>query len=165
MPCDISRPAHHGEENALSRAALVRGDHVAKTGEVIGDALETEEALASGVGFVAAHHTRPLLGRHGARAGIGEQVDQDVAGFDPKQVVARLDQVPLAFGGCAVVERLDALDAERLDDGLHEAIINSSRLPYYFLMEKALSLIHQGLRCQRFFNAPHKNYCLVSVTA
>jgi hypothetical protein len=64
-----------------------------------------------------------------------------------------------------VMERLNAFDAERLDDGLHEAIINSSRLPYYFLMEKALSLIHQGLRCQRFFNAPHKNYCLVSVTA
>ena len=80
----------HGEQDALGGAALVGGDHVAEAGEVVGHALEAEEALAAGVGFVAAHHGRPLLGGHGAGAGIGEQVDQDVARFDEEEVVAGL---------------------------------------------------------------------------
>ena len=113
--------AHHGEQDALGGAALVRGNHVAEAGELVGHALEAEEALAAGVGFVAAHHGGPLLGGHGAGAGIGEQVDQDVAGFDEEEVVAGLLQVALALLGRGVAQRLHALDAEWLDDGLHRS--------------------------------------------
>ena len=119
----VARLAHHREQNALGGAALVRGDHVAEAGQLVGRPLEAEEALAAGVGFVAAHHRRPLLGGHGAGAGIGEQVDQDVAGFDQEEVVAGLLQVALALFRRGLAQRLHALDAERLDDGAHVAII------------------------------------------
>ena len=58
-----------------------------------------------GVGFVAAHHGGPLLGGHGAGAGIGQQVDQDVRALDEKQVVAGLAagtvRAPRAWCGAA----------------------------------------------------------------
>ena len=93
---DVAGLAHHGEQDALRRAALVRGNHVAEAGELVGHALQAEEALAAGVGFVAAHHGRPLLGGHGAGAGIGQQVDQDVAGIDEEEVVAGRFQIACA---------------------------------------------------------------------
>ena len=86
----VARLAHHGEQDALGGAPLVGGNHVAEAGERVGHALQAEEALAAGVGFVAAHHGGPLFGGHGAGAGIGQQVDQDVAGVDEEQVVAGL---------------------------------------------------------------------------
>src|ERR1019366_5385276 len=69
-------PGRHMTVNkdTLGGAALVGGDHVAETGQVVCHALEAEEAFAAGVGFVAAHHGGPLFGGHGAGAGIGEQV-------------------------------------------------------------------------------------------
>ena len=57
----VAGPAHHGEQDALGGAALVRGDHVAEAGELVGHALQAEEALAAGVGFVAAHERRPTV--------------------------------------------------------------------------------------------------------
>ena len=93
------------EQDALGGAALVGGNHVAEAGEIVDHALQAEEALAAGVGFVAAHHGGPLLGGHGAGAGIGEQIDQDVAGFDEEEVVAGLFEVaaraPRAWCGAA----------------------------------------------------------------
>ena len=49
--------------------------------------LEAEPAARAGVGLVAAHHRRPLLGAHRARPGVGEQVDDDVLGAEAEQVV------------------------------------------------------------------------------
>ncbi len=89
--------AHHGEEDALGGAALVGGNHVAEAGEIVDHALQAEKAFAAGVGFVAAHQGGPLLGGHGAGARIGQQVDQDVAGLDQKQVVARRFKQTLAL--------------------------------------------------------------------
>ena len=85
-------PGLHITVNRMRSAARPwwRGNHVAEAGELVDHALEAEEALAAGVGFVAAHHRRPLFGGHGAGAGIGEQIDQDVAGVDEEQVVAGL---------------------------------------------------------------------------
>ena len=119
----MAGPAHDGEQDALGGAALVGGDHVAETGKGVGHALEAEEAFAAGVGFVAAHHGGPLFGGHGAGAGIGEQVDQNMAGGDEEEVVACLFEVELALLRGGVVQRLDALDAERFDDGAHVEII------------------------------------------
>ena len=118
---DVAGLAQHGEEDALRRAALVRGDHVAEAGEFIDHVLQAEETLAAGVGFVTAHHRRPLLRGHGAGAGIGQQVDQDVTRWNQEKVIAGFPQVLLAFVARGVPQRLYALDAERLDDGLHRA--------------------------------------------
>ena len=71
----VPRLAHHGEEDALGGAALVRGDHVAEAGKLVGDAFEAEEALAAGVGFVAAHDELLAVGfecgEHAAHDEIG----------------------------------------------------------------------------------------------
>ena len=46
-----------------------------------------------------------------------------MAGGDEEQVVAGLFEVELALLRGGVVQRLDALDAERFDDGAHVVII------------------------------------------
>ena len=120
---DVPGLAHHGKENALGGASLVGGDHVAKAGECVGNSLEAEEALAAGVALVAAHDGGPLLRGHRAGAGIGEQVDQDMAGVDQEEVVAGFGEVALALRRSGVVQRFHALDAEGFDDGAHEPII------------------------------------------
>jgi len=48
-----------------------------------------------------------------------EQVDQNMAASNEEQVVAGLLKVALALLRGGVVQRLDALDAERFDDGAH----------------------------------------------
>ena len=101
---DVAGLAHHGEEDAFGGASLVRGDHVAEAGELVHHAFQAEETLAAGVGFVAAHDGRPLLGGHGAGAGIGEQVDQDVAGFDEEEVVAGVGEIAFALFGRGVAQ-------------------------------------------------------------
>ena len=50
---------------------------------------EAVEAAAAGIAFVAFHDGRPLMRGHGAGAGVGEQVDQDVVGGKQEQVVVR----------------------------------------------------------------------------
>ena len=115
----LARAAHHGEQDALRRPPLVRGNHVAEAGQLVHHALHAEEALAACVGFVAAHDRRPLLRGHGAGAGVRQQVDQDVARANLKQVVAGLLQVALPLRARGVPQRLDAFDAERLYDSLH----------------------------------------------
>ena len=146
---DVARLAHHGEQDALGGAPLVGGHHVAESGELVGHPLEAEEALAAGVGFVAAHHRRPLLGGHRAGAGIGQQVDQDVARFDQEEVVAGRFQIALAFRRRGVAQRLHALDAERFDDGAHEQIIapGAGASPSGLLQEAAKSRTRKLKAC------------------
>ena len=50
---------------------------------------ETARSSAARVALVAPHHRRPLLGGHGAGAGVGQQVDQHVIGGQKEQVVVR----------------------------------------------------------------------------
>ena len=132
--------AHHGEEDALGGASLVGGHHVAEAGEGVGNAFEAKEALAPRIAFVAAHDGGPLFAGHGGGAGIGEQVDEDVAGVDEEEIVAGGGEMALAFRRGGVVQRFHALDAEGLDDGAHEAIIavgrtrGLSRCPSYCSM-------------------------------
>ena len=82
-------------------------------------AFKPKKALASRVGFVAAHHGRPLAGRHGAGAGIGEKIDQNVGSAQFKQVISGLFEKTFALISRRAPQRLDTLDAERLDDSLH----------------------------------------------
>jgi hypothetical protein len=76
------------------------------------------EAAAARIALVAFHDGRPLVRRHGARARIRQQVDQDIVGGKQEQVVVRGLQQLLALFAGGPVNRLDALDPERFDDGL-----------------------------------------------
>ena len=115
----VAGAAHHGEEDALGRAALVGRDHVAEAGEILDRRVEPVETLGAGVGFVAAHHGAPLVRAHGAGAGVGQQVNQNVPRAKQKQVIAGLRQEPLALLARGAPHQFHGLDAEWLDDGLH----------------------------------------------
>ncbi len=120
---DVAGLAHDGEEDAFGGASLVGGDHVTEAGELVSDALQAEEAFAAGVAFVAAHDGGPLRIGHGAGAGVGEQIDQNISGVDEEEIVAGLGEKALAFRGSGVMQRFHALNAEGFNDGTHEAII------------------------------------------
>ena len=79
--------------------------------------LKRVEAAAAGVAFVAFHDRGPLVRGHGAGAGIGEQVDQDIVGGQQEQVVVRGVEQLLALGAGCPAQGFDALDAEGFDDG------------------------------------------------
>ena len=79
---------------------------------------EPEPRRRAGIALVAALDAGPLLGRHGARARVGQQVDEDVVGVEVEQVVAGRLEAPLALLHRRQPDGLDGLDAERLDDRL-----------------------------------------------
>ena len=116
---DLARFADHGKQNVLRGAALVGGKHVPEAGQVIGHAAQAIETLAAGIRLITAHQRRPLFGGHGARTGIREQINEDVAGTDTEQVVSGFAKKALSLLQRGVPEGFDALDAERFDDGLH----------------------------------------------
>jgi hypothetical protein len=62
------------------------------------------EAPAARVALVALHHPGPLVRRHRARAGIRQQVDQDIVRRQQKEVVVCGPQQALAL--LAVVQRM-----------------------------------------------------------
>jgi hypothetical protein len=108
--------AHHVEKDSLRRAALMRRNHVPKTEDRLHGITKSREAGRACVGFVAAHHRRPLFGGHRRSARIRQQVDEDRFRRHEEQVVAcRFDQT-LAFLARGLPNRLDALDAKRFND-------------------------------------------------
>jgi hypothetical protein len=56
------------------------------------------------------------VGGHGAGAGIGEQIDEDIVGGQEKKVVERGAERLLALGAGRPVNGFDAFDAEGFDD-------------------------------------------------
>jgi hypothetical protein len=115
---DVAGAARGGEQDALGRAALVRGDDVAITGDLAHGRLEAEERAGPGVGFIAGHHAGPLGGGHGAGAGVGQQVDDDVLRLEEKEIVVGGGQRGGALLAGGEADGLDRLDAKRFDDGL-----------------------------------------------
>jgi len=90
--------AHHAEQYAFRGAALVRGNHVAKAKNVLHGIAKPREARRPGVGFVAAHHRRPLFGGHRCGSGVREQINQNGFGRDEKKIVAgSLHEFPAFF--------------------------------------------------------------------
>jgi hypothetical protein len=87
------------------------------TREVLHRLLESEEAAAPRVRFVAAHHSRPLLRRHRSGARVGQQVDDHFVGMQPEEIEAGAVEGRLAFFDGRQVDRLDGVDTERFDDG------------------------------------------------
>ena len=85
---DLPRTAHRGEQDPLSRAALVCGQHVPEREEVGDGIAEAVEGRRPGVRLVAPLDAGPLLGGHGPGAGVGQQIHEDVLGGNPEEVVA-----------------------------------------------------------------------------
>ena len=81
-----------------------------------------EEAIPgrrAGVALVAVLDRRPLVAAHRARARVGQQVDDDVVGVDVEQVVAApSSSAAWRSSTRRHPDRLDRMDAERLDDRL-----------------------------------------------
>jgi hypothetical protein len=85
--------------------------------DVLDGVAEADEAAAAGIALVAFHDGGPLVGGHGAGAGVGEQVDEDVVGREQEHVVVRGFEELFALGAGGPADGLDAFDAEGLDDG------------------------------------------------
>ena len=106
------------KEDAFRGAPLVGGDDVHEAGEIADDLLEPVERSAAGVRFVSLDERAPLGRRHGAGAGVGQQIDEHVIGVELEDVVAGRRQRPLARVTRRERDGFDRLDAERLDDRL-----------------------------------------------
>jgi hypothetical protein len=118
---DLARPADHREQDLLGGAALVGRDDVGEREQLLHRRLEAVPRRRAGVALVAVLHRRPLIARHRAGAGVGQQIDQHVVGVEREQVVAGLGQPRAALLERGEPNRLDRVDAKRLDDGLEAA--------------------------------------------
>ena len=109
--------AHHSEQNAFGGSALVGRNHMAIAENILNGLAKALKALAAGVALVAFHDRRPLVRGHGSGAGIGQQVNQNVGGRKQKQIVVSGAEKLFPLRTSRPSDRLNALDAERLDDG------------------------------------------------
>ena len=114
---DVAFLAGHAEEDALGGASLMGGDDVTVAEDILNGILEAVEAAAAGVAFVAFHDGGPLVRGHGAGAGVGEQVDQDIVGGEKEEVVVGGFEQLLALLARGPAKGFDAFDAEGFDDG------------------------------------------------
>ena len=123
----LSGLAHDVEQNALSRTALVSGNHMPVTENALHDTLEVIETAAPGIALVAFHDGRPLVSAHSAGAGVGEQVDQNIVGLQQEQIVRGCSQQALTFGASGPADGFHTFDSKRLDDGVDRHASVSSR--------------------------------------
>ncbi len=84
---DVALLASAVKEDAFSRSSLVRWDHMLVAEDVLHGIAKTVEAGTAGIALVPFHDRCPLVRRHGARAGVGEQINKDVARGEEKQIV------------------------------------------------------------------------------
>ncbi len=123
----VSFLAHDVEKDALGGATLVGGDHVLVAEDVLNGIAKLVEAATASVALVAFHDGGPLVGGHGAGAGVGEQVDEDIIGGQEEKVVVGGLEKLLALGAGGPADGLDALDAEGLNDGAgHGSLLYST---------------------------------------
>lgn len=116
---NLSLAARDLEEDALGGAALAGRNDVLEGHDPAHGLLEAVVGGRAGVAFVPAHQCAPLRSAHRRGARVGRQVDDDVLGAQVEEVVARLRQQPGALRARRQANRLDALDAKRLDDRVH----------------------------------------------
>ena len=91
---------------------------------------EADVAAAARIALIALHDGSPLVGGHGAGAGVGQQIDQHIVGREKKQVVVCKLKKALAILALSPVDGLDTLDTEGLDDSAdrHEYLAIQGRL-------------------------------------
>jgi hypothetical protein len=119
----LPRPAEHREENALGRTPLVRRDDVLEREQRLYRLDEPIPRGRAGVALVAVLDGRPLVARHRASPGIGEEVDQHLRRRQPEEIeVDRLHAcAPLLLR--RQPQWLHGVDPERLDDGADRQLV------------------------------------------
>ena len=130
---DLPRPADHREQDLLGRAALVGRDDVAEREELLDGLEEGEPRGRPGVRLVAVLDGRPLVAAHRAGPRIRQEVDQDVVGVEREEVATGCLEGRFAFGPSRDPDRLDGVDAERLDDRpelVHRGEHSRAAVPY-----------------------------------
>jgi len=123
---DVAFFAHHAEKNALGGSTPVRGNDV-PVAEDVPDKI-AEVASAASVTLVAFDQGGPLMRRHGADSGIGQQVYEHILGVQQKQVVMRRAEEFLTLRTRGPTNEFDALDAEGLEYGLGRCMARFSLL-------------------------------------
>ena len=114
----LARAADRREQDLLGGPALVGRDDVAEREERLDRLEEAIPGRRPGIALVAALDAGPLVAAHRAGARVGQQVDDDVLGMDVEEVVAGCREGRLALLDARQPDRLDRVDAERLDDRL-----------------------------------------------
>ena len=99
-----------GEQHVLGRAALVRRDDVLEARDVGDGVLHVVERAGAAVALVAHHHGAPLAVAHGAGAGVGEEVDVDVVGFEHEDVLVGFFEPFLTLFAGGFADGFDHLD-------------------------------------------------------
>ena len=87
---DVALVEDRVEEDALGGAPLVRRDDVLETRQLLHGVAKAVERAAARVRLVALHEGAPLRGRHRARAGVRQEVDEDVLRVEEEDVVSGL---------------------------------------------------------------------------
>jgi len=95
----------------------MRRDHVSVPKDFLNGIPEAIEAAAPRIAFIAFHDRRPLMGGHGTRPGICQQIDQHIVGGQQEHVVVRSCEQLFALVTGGPADRLDTLDAKRFNDG------------------------------------------------
>ncbi len=107
---------HRGEEDSLGGPSLVGGYDLGEAGHALDGVAEPVEGAAAGIRLVALHHPCPLGGRHRPRSRIRQQIDDHLVAVEAEEV----EPGPVEGGGSLLggweVDRLDGVDAKRLDD-------------------------------------------------
>ena len=110
------------EQQVLRRPALVGRDDVPEVHQVLHRRLEAVEARRPGIALVAGHHGAPLGRAHRRGAAIGQKVDDHIVRIQLEQIVTCRLQQAFALLARGHPDRLDGLDAERFNDGLHGSL-------------------------------------------
>jgi len=84
---DVAGLEGHGEKHALGRPALMGGNDMLETENILDGVLEYRERFTAGVRLVAAHERGPLQIAHGTGPAVGQEVDIDSLGRDLEKVV------------------------------------------------------------------------------
>ena len=87
---DLAGTADDREEDLLGGPTLVRGDDVLEGEELLDRLEEPVPGRGPCVALVAVLDGGPLVAAHGAGAGVGQQVDDDVIRVQVEEVVARV---------------------------------------------------------------------------
>ena len=110
------------EQQMLRCPALVGGNDVGKVHQVLHRSLEAVEARRARIALVAGHYRAPLRCAHCGGARVSQQIDDHIVRMQLEQIVTRCLQQALALLARGHADRLDGLDAERFNDGLHGSL-------------------------------------------